>query len=388
MAKKSKKTRFCGVYKNKANNMFYYATRIKDENGEYKSIKSKSIYPSAILAYNALLELKVEPEKVEQLDLITNDGHPVKPKMIGVPFVKVAMEWLDSYSLKNKESTTYFAKQRLQQKILPFFDNQNINFACEQRTLIDFKTQLKNAKIGNAYRNMIMDIYVGICQHAFYSNYINQQEFGMVKLTLVKFKDISEVTPSKRKKREKFFYSLEEFNQFINVVDELMYYNMYLMLFFGGFRINELLALKVSDIDFATRQAFVYKTFNIKGNITMPKTKNSKRKVYLKKSVINELKDYIKQADLKDDDLIFETTAVTVRSKSIEYAKIAGVPYLNPHGFRHSCCSLLFETYKKNNLAIDFKAVADFLGDKVNTTLDVYYHLYDTERTQIVDLIE
>ena len=62
--------------------------------------------------------------------------------------------------------------------------------------------------------------------------------------------------------------------------------------------------------------------------------------------------------------------------------------YLNPHGFRHSCCSMLFETYKKHNIAIDFKQVADYLGDKVDTILDVYYHLYGDENTRIIDLLD
>lgn len=375
-------TKYKGVYKNTSNGLFYYATKIKDSDGNFKSVKSKSVYKTPIECFSDLMKRK-------DTEIITEEvTSKPKPKMIGVSFEKVALDWLDTYKLKTKEGTSYQAEQRLNKYILPLYQNLSINFACETRSLIEFKKYLKEMPCGNAYRNALIGIFTSIMQFAFYSNYISQQELGLVKLNLATFTDNSEVTAPKRKKREKFFYTLEEFNQFVGSIKDVKLYTIYQVLFYGGLRIGELLALQVSDFDYNTRLLKVSKTINIKGNSTTPKTINGNRQVYLKKSVCDLLKNFIESNNLSSNDILFKISSSSIRRLTELYASDLGMDYLNPHGFRHSCCSILFETYKKHNIAIDFKQVADYLGDKVDTILDVYYHLYGDENTKIIDLLD
>ena len=383
-------TKYKGVYKNSSNGKYYFATKIKDENGNFKSIKSKSIYDTPIQCYSDLIKLKDVQSVKEEVKTDPVDYTPkIKPQArLGTSFEDVANQWLETYTLKNKEGTSYQAKQRLQKYILPLYNNLSINFACESRSLIEFKKYLKNMPCGNAYRNALIGIFTNIMQFAFYSNFISQQELGLVKLTLVPFSENSEVAPSKRKKREKFFYTLEEFNRFINVVKDFKMNTIYQVLFYGGLRIGELLALQVSDFDYNTRTLKVSKTINIKGNTTTPKTINGVRNVYLKKSVCDTLKSFIEGNNLSGSDILFKISSSSIRRITEAYSDMLDLDYLNPHGFRHSCCSMLFETYKKHNIAIDFKQVADYLGDKVDTILDVYYHLYGDENTRIIDLLD
>lgn len=374
-------TKYKGVYKNTANGMYYYATKIKQDDGSYKSVKSKSIYQTAIQCYSDLLSLK--EEKTQEIDPVV-----IQKRDNRKPFKDVALDWLDTYQLKAKESTSYLSSHKLNKYIIPLYEGLSINFACESKSLIEFKRYLKNLQVGNPYRNSILWIFTSICQFAFYSDYISQQELGLVKLTLAPFSSNSEVAPTSRVKREKFFYTLDEFNYFISNVTNQKFNTLYQVLFYGGLRVGELLALQVSDFDYNKRTIKISKTINIKGNTTTPKTTNSIREVYLKKSVCEALKNFIEGNKLTKNDIIFKMHYTLVRNTTKALAEKMGIDYLNPHGFRHSCCSMLFETYKKHNIAIDFKQVADFLGDKVETILDVYYHLYGDANCKIVDLLE
>lgn len=382
MAKKTIK--YNGVYLNKTNGKYYFATKVKQLDGTFKSVKSKSIYDSQIQCYSDLL--KVKEGMINIVQNTTKIDTPVsKPKETHVMFDRVYNEWLISYESKNKRST-YLITKNIADNQFAIFNGQPISFLCQLNTIVAFKNDLANQNVGITYRNRIVGLYRQICEYAYYSSYINQQEFGLVKLNLTQFKAISEVSPSKRKKREKFFYTLEEFNHFIRYVDDEETYTLLNLLFYGGFRVGEALALRVSDIDFNNRFIKVTKTLTTEKKETPPKTANSLRNVYIPSKIVNLLKQYCENKSL--NDRVFTIDYGILNYKLREYSRIANVEYLNPHGYRHSCCSFFFQKYKEHNIAIDFKQVADHLGDKVDTILNVYYHVYGSEKTKIIDLFE
>ena len=382
MAKKAIK--YTGVYQNQTNGKYYYATKIKNADGTFKSVKSKSIYDSQIQCYADLLKVKEGMINVAQST--TKTDTPVsKPKEIYVMFDRVYNEWLTSYESKNKRST-YLITKNIADNQFEMFNGQPISFLCQLNTIVAFKNDLAKQNVGITYRNRIISQYRQICEYAYYSSYISQQEFGLVKLNLTPFKAISEVSPSKRKKREKFFYTLEEFNHFVRYVDDNETYTLLHLLFYGGFRVGEALALRVSDIDFNNRYIKVSKTLTVEKKETPPKTANSLRDVYIPNKIMDMLKQYCK--DMEHNDRVFDIEYGTFNYRLREYSRVADMEYLNPHGYRHSCCSFFFQKYKEHNIAIDFKQVADHLGDKVDTILNVYYHVYGSEKTKIIDLFE
>lgn len=391
MAKKSQtKTKYAGVYKNTNNGMYYFATKVKQEDGSFKSIKSKSIYDSPIVCYGDLIKLKEGNTSVLEKEIpiqVTPTINISKPETKLKPFVDVAEEWIDSYKSKTKKQTAHVIEVVCRDVLFGQFKDSSINFLCENKTIISFKQLLSDKPVGNAYRNRVLFIYKSIIEYSYYSNYISQKEYGLVKLLLTPFKEVSETKPSKRKKREKFFYTLEEFEFFVQFFDkEKELQTLLYLLFYGGFRIGEALALTIDDIDFELGFVVVSKSQLQNGEISTTKTANSIRRVYLPKSVLKRLKTYITRAKIKDK--LFTINYFNLVLKLKEYSKAVNVDYLNPHGYRHSCCSFLFQKYKEHNIAIDFKQVADHLGDKVDTVLNVYYHIYGSEKTKIIDLID
>jgi integrase len=66
------------------------------------------------------------------------------------------------------------------------------------------------------------------------------------------------------------------------------------------------------------------------------------------------------------------------------YSKKAGLEYINPHGFRHSCAS-----YLANDLHLTIYQVSKWLGHaSIEITSRVYVHLYPDNRNQVTALIE
>lgn len=86
-------------------------------------------------------------------------------------------------------------------------------------------------------------------------------------------------------------------------------YTAYEILYWGGLRLGELLALTSSDIDFENNEIYVTKSLQrIKGEvvITPPKTKKGNRVVKMPQFVIEEIDTLIKmQYGLKSDERIF-----------------------------------------------------------------------------------
>ena len=384
------KTKYSGVYKNKVNNHFYYLSKIKLQDGTFKSVRSKAIYQTAIQCYTDLIKLKEsqQPSEKEFKDAIPVPTKNTAPKQFLKPFKDVVEEWLETQKSKYKETTYYQKKSTCNSLLLQIYKDHSINSVCETKSLVEFTNYLSTLEISNARRNQIIATFKSICEYAYYSSYISQKEYGLTQLNLIPFKSISETAKPKRKQKEKFFYTIKEFNFFVSIMENDVELKMILyMLFYGGFRIGELFALLKEDIEFTLGFAKVYKTYHhFSKEMSTTKTANSVRRVYLPPMVLTMLQEYVQ--DMKPNERIFKMPHTTLTNKLKLYSKALKVPYLNPHGYRHSCCSYFFQRYKDKNIAIDFKQVADHLGDRVDTILDVYYHIYGDEKSKLVYLVE
>ena len=90
------------------------------------------------------------------------------------------------------------------------------------------------------------------------------------------------------------YWEFEEFKQFINSVDELMYKAFFTTLYYSGARKGELLALTWKDINFNDHTIDINKT-EYNRIITKPKTKASNRIILLPKFVMQLLDEQKKK---------------------------------------------------------------------------------------------
>ena len=155
-----------------------------------------------------------------------------------------------------------------------------------------------------------------------------------------------------------------------------------------------------SDVDFENKRLSISRTAVVVGKkqtVQDPKTKRSKRVITSDDETLNVLKIW-KRHQIKeyfrasvpykhDSNYIFTNSfggwispsAMKERLRRF-FCEHNDIKKITPHGFRHTPASLLFEA------GVTAKIISDRLGhNNVQTTLDMYTHINDNQRVEIVD---
>ncbi len=193
----------------------------------------------------------------------------------------------------------------------------------------------------------------------------------------------------KGKAEEMNFWTQEEFESFLEAVnDKPVSKYAFLVLYWTGMRIGELLALTVSDFDSEEKTLRIDKSYQrIKGRdiITDPKTKKGKRTIALPDFLVQELQEYIgKLYGIMGGDRLFQITKSYLEHEMERGIKESGVKKIRLHDLRHSHASLLI-----SKLGASPQLVADRLGhEKIETTLNTYAHLYPDQGRNLADQLD
>ncbi len=191
----------------------------------------------------------------------------------------------------------------------------------------------------------------------------------------------------KSKAEEMPFWTVEEFEQFIDhMIDKRISYVAFKLLFWTGLRKGELLALTRGDVDLDAKLLTVNKSYHrIKGHeeITPPKTPKSNRTISLPDFLVEDLSEYFDSIyGLEDEDRIFPVTDHYLNNEIRRGIKESGVRSITVHNLRHSHAAMLA------HMKIMPLEVAKRLGhEKVETTLDIYEHLYPDSQTKLAEEI-
>jgi len=187
---------------------------------------------------------------------------------------------------------------------------------------------------------------------------------------------------------EMSFWTTAEFKLFLEKVsDKPPARTGFLILYYTGLRIGELLALEYGDIDFDNCSLTVSKSYqhlNGKDVITPPKTPKSIRTVSIPEFLRDELKSYTERLyNIHKHDRLFPYTKSFFEHEMVRGTKDGQVKRIRLHDIRHSHASLLIE------LGFSPLAVADRLGhEKVETTLNTYSHLFPHKRDEVAEKLQ
>ncbi len=169
------------------------------------------------------------------------------------------------------------------------------------------------------------------------------------------------------------YYTMDEFQTFIKVVDDPMFYLVFIMLFYYGLRIGELRGLKHSDIvgnKVFIRRCITNKNGRHKQVITSVKTASSNRDYPLLESIKTAYQRYINSLDyvINKDDFIFLSRKckkrqkvigeTTIKRAQVFYCNKANLRVIKLHEFRHSCATYLF------NKGAEIELISSWLGRK------------------------
>ena len=320
--------------------------------------------------------------------------HKIDEPEYDVSFEKIFFEWIEKKKCLVKTTTFYCIKGKTLKHILSFFKNYKLH-SIKINTLNEWKDKLANSTINMESQNKIIGYMQEILEYSrcFYDFDIKVAS----SLNKHKVETVDKDNDSKWN-----YLTLEEFKKFIIVVDNDFYNLVFRFLYFTGLRIGEMIALNWNDFDFEKKQISITKTLSTKiegkkYNITTPKTKNSIRIFDLDDDLFNRLvQHYLSESKIYNFNknmFIFGNikyiSETTLRRNLNKYMKLSNIKSKNPnykegnsiitpHGFRHSHASLLI------NIGLDFKDVAERLGDTIRMVQTTYYHMFPEKKSLTV----
>lgn len=307
---------------------------------------------------------------------------PKKPKELTAQFNPTVAELVPTYIAalgnQNKGSSIYDKHNNLTHYIIPQLGDVRIKDLTKER-LYQWQDELwsmKNPRTGDFYSHQYLSKLRNILS-AFLS-WVSDR-YGFVN-HLPNVKKPKRRTP----KTEMLFWTREEFDTFIAVVDNPTYRAMYCMLFFTGRRKGEVLALSPADItEKGIRFNKTYTRKTIDGqpyNITS--TKNESVGFT---PICAPLKHILAQYEPQAPFYFGGTAPIhenTLSHAFDRYIALAGVKRIRMHDLRHSFVSMCI------HLGASVYVVADLIGDTVEQVLKTYGHLYQEDRQSIIDRIQ
>ncbi|MBM7707108.1 integrase [Chryseomicrobium aureum] len=339
---------------------------------------------------------KKEAEKrvLDALRKLQEDGIDEK-RIKKMPFDKVAIDWMEQYSLTGKKRSTI----RIREKEIKILNRYIAKVNIDKISHKMYQKILKDLTDKDYARTTISGVHTTA---------------GMIFKYAIKEKLIKEspsigaVVPQKRLTVEEIensnieekYLERGELTEFLLTVKEHglnLDLETFYLLAFSGMRSGELCALKWSDINFKTKEVRITKTLYNEDNnmrkyeLTPPKTKGSIRTLDLDVEIINMLKAHKKRQaklilanrhkydDFHDENFIFcrengypliQKNIVVRMERLLEKTSIK--KYATPHIFRHTHISMYAEA------GIDIKTIMKRVGhDDMKTTLKIYTHVTD-----------
>ncbi|MDE8082527.1 site-specific integrase [Erysipelothrix rhusiopathiae] len=241
--------------------------------------------------------------------------------------------------------------------------------------IIKWQNEILGFHFKDTYARSINNQLVAIFNHA--ERFYELQRNPLKKTTAIGSKHPSSMN----------FWTKEEFDKFISVVDDESSRLQFNVLFYTGIRVGELIAVRLKNINFEQghieiRHSAQYE--NGKYIFTKPKTKKSERVVTIPQFLTQMIENYVDRYYFIDmEEQVFMTNKSRLSRELEKYAKIANVKRIRIHDLRHSHASLLIEQGIQPNI------VQDRLGhEKIETTLRTYSHLYPNKQYHLASFLD
>lgn len=303
--------------------------------------------------------LKREAQEWERAFLEKQQGSP------DMAFQALYDIYMEDMSHRLRQSTIKNMESVFRERILPYFKDKPIDTI----TPADIRTW-QNIQIDKGYSD----------------GYLLRIHKAMVTILnyAVRYHDLLSNPCSKaggigKPTRSMAFWTLEQYNSFIQHIEDIKAKTALDLLFYSGMRFGEMIALTLGDFDFGADTISITKTFYQNTHTTgPPKTENSVRLITMPASIMQEIRAYTARIyGIKPPDRVFTFTDSLVKGNIKRGAEKAGIPRIRIHDLRHSHVSLLIE------LGFSPYLIAERIGDTVQMVNNTYGHLYPNRHGEV-----
>lgn len=341
------------TYKNTERGTYYCSFYYLDWTGKRKKKKKEGF------------KTKREADKFEREFLIKTQENT------DMTFSTLVDLYLEDAKTRVRETTLENKKFLIRLKVLPYFKDKIIS-NIKPNDIRQWQNTLKNMNYSDTYLKTINNQLSAIFNFAIKFYNLNSNPCHKAG------------TMGKKNANDMKFWTTEQFKTFIKFNDKPISQLAFKILFLTGIRSGELMALTFNDIDLKNNLININKTYtrlNKKDIINPPKTPKSKRKVSIPQTLSSDIETYInKLYDYNKSDRIFNFTKSFLTHEMKRVCKKSNVPIIRIHDLRHSHASLLIE------LGFTPLLISERLGhEKIQTTLDIYSHLYPNKDTLVSD---
>ena len=333
----------------------------------------------------------------EAVNAFATNGYSVKEKPTITTYRELVTLWWESYKNTIKPNSQQTMEGIVRIHILPVFGDYKLDKLTTpiiQQQVNKWADKANKGEKG-AYAN-----------YSFLNN-INRRilQYG-VTMQAIKHNPARDVIiPRKQQNKEHKvkFFSNQELKQFLGYLDNLdlssyenfFDYVLYKTLLASGCRIGEALALEWSDIDLKKGIISISKTLNRYQETNTPKSKAGLREVDIDTATVSLLKEYKKRQQIqawqlgRSVKIVFTpfTTkyayACLLRKRLQGHFKVAGVPDVSFHGFRHTHATIMLYA------GIEAKDLQYRLGhSNISMTLNTYVHATKEGAKKAVSIFE
>ena len=306
--------------------------------------------------------------------------------------------WLKNHKLEVKPQTYSQTVSELKTHLLPVFGNIRVEKITLPMVQVFVNKIANNPNLGSVSLKIILSINKRILKYA-------------VKLQLITVNPADNIIVPKNKKnisqkKELKYFETNQLKQFKDYLDKLPntfrnYYHktLYDTLLATGLRIGEAVALEWSDIDLDNGYIDVNKTLVwSRMETNSPKSMAGYRKIPIDRNTVLMLRLYKARQHQcfiehgyggKMAEHVFSNGLYAYPSREglqktlTKHLKLAGLPYLTLHAFRHTHASLLL------NAGISYKELQHRLGHStLAMTMDTYSHLSKEKEKDAVNFFE
>jgi integrase len=292
---------------------------------------------------------------------------------ISMTFESLVEIYLNDISHRLRETTIALRKSIIKEHLMPYFKNKPVS-EITPIVVRKFQNELISKNYTATYLKLINTTLSSIFNYAV--------SFCNLKQNPVRIAG----SIGKKAAPEMQIWTLEEFQKVIAKAERIDMFTILNVLYWTGIRLGELLALTLEDIDLEKGTININKSYSRvekKDIIGSTKTASSKRVVTITTHLVNVLKDYIsKLYEPEPTGRLFILDPALIRREMKKIAVAAGVKIIRVHDLRHSHASLLI------HLNVNPLFISKRLGhEKVDTTLNIYAHLYPDSSEKIIELL-